>query len=282
MMVDRRLAGVLGIATVLSTLVSIAIYRPQEMRAVEVAVNTFPANLPVSGYGRPRFVNDLVATTDLPDVVVAYAMLRRIGPDLARPWNQISRSGEDLARNVLVLDALEDWLQRCRDAGLESSAVRREIRVRANGSDAVLHVSDYTQALENFGAGPDQLGTADTVWAFLVQGSGSVATYAGVSDFFLDRLNLVYSLEISHGTEAESYASDKVPPELRGQKPPIDQAPPTGVVHKQGLAEGDRLHIAFDLIGERMFRHDGLLQLVSIRTGLGEDVLVNFIGASSG
>jgi len=279
-MVDRRLAGILGISAILSTLVSIGIYRQVAGGAVEVAVNTFPANLPWAGYARPRFVTDLVATKDLPDLVAEYSMLKRVDPVLAKPWSQASHSPDGLAGNVMLLNQLEQWLERCRAAGLDLSADRREMRVRVNGSDARLHIFDYTRAYEAFGLGPAQLYATDTVWAFLVDDSGNVSTYAGIRDFFYDRLTIIYSLDISDRAGSESYASSKMPPELRGDKPGIGKAPAMGTVHRREIWEGDRIHVVFDLIGESMFRHEGFLQLIVIRTGLGESMLANFIGTS--
>jgi hypothetical protein len=281
-MADRRLLGMLGIAAIVSTLVSIEIYRQEGQAPVEVAVNGFPANLPWGGYARPRFVTDLVATMDLPDIVVEYSMLKRVHPALAEPWGQVVRSGEDLAANVLLLVEVEAWLEAVRTRGLELRPKRREMAVKVNGTDAILHVVDYTEVFQAFGAGPGQLNTTDTVWAFLVDGSGNVLTYAGITDFFYDRLRMVYSLEISEPSGGESYASDTVPPELRDGKPPLDQAPAEGTVYVREVSEGDRVHIVFDLIGERMSVHEGMLQLVLVRTGLGESLLANFIGTSAG
>ncbi len=278
---DRRLVGILAIAAILSTLVSIGIFQRKEEEPVRFAVNTFPENLPWAGYGRPRFVADIVATTELPDLIVEYSILKRVRPVLADPWNQTSLPAENLASNILLLENTRAWIERCRRDGLEVSVKEREVPVRVNGSDAVLYVYDYTDVFKTFGLGPGQLNTTETVWGLLVDASGNVSTYAGIRDFFFDRLRIMHSLEVFDKTGKESYASKRMLPELRGGRPGIDAAPAMGTLHRRGLSEGDRVHIFFDLMAERMFRHEGFIQLIVTRTGFGETVRANIMGAST-
>jgi hypothetical protein len=280
-LVDRKLAGILGISAILSTMLSIALFNPGPRAAVEIAVNSFPEELAWGGYSRPRFVTDLVATRDLPDLVVQYSVLKRVFPDLVTPWNQ-TESLADPHMNVLLLREVEEWLGTCGEQGLEVRPETHSLVVRVNGSDFQLLVLDYTDAFRVFGAGPAQLNSTDTVWAFFMGRDDSVVTYAGIRDFFFERLRMIYHLEVLGPGAEESYASDKVPPELGGGKPGLDQAPDSGTVHRRDLAEGERLHIAFDIVGERMPRHGGMLQLVSIGAGEVRTILANFMGASAG
>ena len=150
-----------------------------------------------------------------------------------------------------------------------------------NGSRANLYVFDYTDAYRALDLGLGQLNTTDTIWAIIVGSSGNVTTFSGIRDFFFNRLGIIYSLEISDGKDIQSYASPKMPAELRGEKPAMGLAPPIGTVHIRDVSEDDRIHVVFELMAERIFPHQGILQLVKIWAQQEEMVLVNVMGSSS-
>jgi hypothetical protein len=248
-------------------------------------VNTYPENLPRAGYGRPRFVLDLMAVRNLPDVIVKYSILMKAHPELIKPWNETDVTyfnRWELAGNIPLLMETQAWFDRSSRQGLGLSIITAEMQLEYRGSRSRMYIYDYTDAFRALGLGLGQLNTTDTIWAIIVdESSGNVSVFSGIRDFFYNRLRIMYSLEISDGEGTESYASPRMPPELRGEKPSLASGPPLGTTHSKDVTEGDRIHIFFELMAERIFPHEGLIQLVMIETGIEEMMLVNFMGSSS-
>jgi len=281
---DRKLAGILVVSTVVTTVLSFLFFEIGAEDAIQVLINTFPADLPRGGYGRPRFVLDLMANDDLPDLVVEYSILRKTHPALVRPWNQTNAADwgpAELVGNIPLLMETQAWFQRCFEDGLELPVLISKRPLEYNGSQADLYIFDYTDAYRALGLGLGQLNTTDTVWAIVAGSSGNVSTFSGIRDFFFDRLGIMYSLEISGGRGNQSFASPRMPAELRGEKPGMELAPSIGAVHISDLNEGDRIHIVFELMAERIFPNQGMIQLINIWTGQEGRMLVNVMGSSS-
>lgn len=281
---DRKLAGILAMVTVASTVLSFLFFEIGAEDEIQVVINAFPANLPRGGYGRPRFVLDLMANGDLPDLMVEYSILRKTHPALVKPWNQTNAADwgpGELFGNIPLLMETQAWFERCFEDGLDLPVLISKMPLEYNGSQATLYVFDYTDAYRALGLGLGQLNTTDTVWAIVVGGSGNVSTFSGIRDFFFDRLGIMYSLEISDGKGNRSFASPRMPTELRGEKPGMGLAPSIGSVHIRDLQEGDRIHVVFELMAERIFQHQGMIQLINIWTGQERMMLVNVMGSTS-
>jgi len=274
---DRRLAGTLAISVVLSTMISLQILPRTEDEPAKVVVNAFPQNLPWGRHGTPRFVTDVVTTRNLPDLILRYSVLKRVHPALLHPWNETSLPPEELWKNVQILEEMSKWLDRCTDEGLELPVAEEQIDVEQGKVRGDLYVLDYTDAFKTMGAGPGQLNGTSTVWAFLIDPSGNISTFAGIRDFFFERLRLVYSFEISDEHGSASFVSDRVPEELRRGAMGIGLIPPEGTIHAKDLTAGARIHVLFQTMSERMFVHEGILQLIEIETGYGRRTLANLI-----
>lgn len=278
---DRRLVGILAMVVVASTVMSIVLFNFGPDELIQVLVNKYPEKIVRGGYGRPRFTLDLVATKSLPDIRVEYSILTKINPLLIKPWNQTdaARMGPDeLAGNIPLLSETISWFERCALQGLELPVELIRETIEYNGSRADIHIYEFTDAYMALGLGLGQLNTTDTVWAIIVDDSGGVHTYSGIRDFFFDRLGIIYSFEISDGRGTESFASPRMPPELRENSPGLDMAPPFGSVHRRDVAKGDRIHIGFEIMAERIFPNEGFIQLVEISGGNSETILINPMG----
>ena len=281
---DRRLAGMLMISAVISTVLSIGLFEVGVDEAVRVVVNTFPENMPRAGYGRPRFILDLVADRDLPDVVLEYSILRKTNTDPVAPWNMTDATDwepEELFDNVPILRETQAWFERCSREGLNLPIAVTKVPLEYGGNRAEMNILDYTDAFRALGLGPGQLNSTYMIWAIIVDQSGNVFTYSGIRDFFFDRLRIIHGLEIGDGKVTRSFASPKMPIELRGERPGMDLAPLLGTIHVRDVSEGDRIHIFLELMAERIFPHEGLVQLVTIRVGGEETKLVNVMGSST-
>jgi hypothetical protein len=281
MIMDRRLAGILTMVVILSTVISIVLFNfgPEEL--IQVLVNKYPDEIMRGGYGRPRFILDLVSTTSLPDVLVEYSILVKTDPLLVRPWNQTDATElemDELTDNIPLLSETISRFDRCARQGLDLPIEFRGEVIEYNGSRANIYIYDFTDAYMALGLGLGQLNTTDTVWVIIVDDLGRVNTYSGIRDFFFDRLGIIYSFEIGDGKGTESFASPRMPPELRGKSPDLGMAPLFGTIHRRDVGKGDRIHILFEIMAERIFPNEGFIQLIEISVGNMDKILINQIG----
>jgi hypothetical protein len=281
--VDRRLIGYLVIILVITTVITGLIFQVEEDEAVRILSSRMPDNVPGNRPGSRSYSMTILATTDLPDLIVRFHFLINLTSiQLAKPWSvQEGRELEDLVDNVPRIKGLIDQLGRLADdLGIESAYTTYELETPSMR----LQVVDFSDAMSAI-AGDRALRTVYTVYAFGIGPGDRVSVLAGYRDFFVYAWDFGVTgrnalSEISFASQANSscYRSEDAPGPAEGCDQ-VDDAP-VGVIRFRDLDREDSVQIGVVLDTSKMFSHSGIVQIITTESGHGSGpVLVGRIGS---
>ncbi len=275
-MVDRSLAGYVAIIIVITSVLTGIVFQVKQEEAVTVLAKRMPENIPGGRPGTPSYSFDLMATREVPELVVrSYFLVNLTNPQLMRPWNETEgRTLHDLIENLPRTSGAKAFLDRL-SALTGNISGYRFFEVEPKSGRRLL-VFDFTDAMEAL-AGPQRLGSLYTIYAFEPRPSGNVTVYAGLRDFFFRREKVISEIRYSSPSGQACYRSKEAV--ALGECNQISDAP-VGILKFKDLRPGDKVHVEVRLSTLHMFGHRGLLHIVTTQTGYGPGpVISEFIGS---
>jgi hypothetical protein len=275
-LIDRGLLGFICIILVVATVLSILVFSHEDKDSIRVLASRTPANIAGSRPGTPSYSFEMMATRDLPDVVVKTFFLVRSSPPVSVPWADLSNVGVvELIGNVPRLSEIKARLDNLTAAsGLEAPYNILQFEPELGG---VLHLFDFTDAVEAI-AGADQIDDQYTAYAMLVDEGGRVTIYAGYRDFFFRRSSVITEVSYWTGNVSRCFRSRRAQGML-GSCETMANAP-MGIIHLRDVVRNQRLRVDVSLDTYNMFGHSGILQIVTTETGMERGPsIINLIGS---
>jgi hypothetical protein len=265
--VDRNLVGVIGIALVIATVISVITFQVREEDPIQLLAQQTPGSIPSRYPGSYRYSFDLIASRDLPDVLIRCYFLQRLpDPVPIEPWDIAGSETGELLDNIPLISQIKDYLDPLTSAPAKELDYRT-YEVEDSGKRTVF--IDFTDIIAAI-AGEHQLQHVYTIYA-LELGDGddprNVSFYGGIRDFFFNRSALIAEISYSTPTESGTFRSETGGAPEAGTLP-VDKAP-MGEIHLHGLPEGQRAHFEVSFVIDRSFDHRGMIRLVEWRTGHG-------------
>jgi hypothetical protein len=281
---DRRLVGFIALILVITTMISVALFRVEEEEPVRLLSHRTPQSIPGGRPGSPSYSFDVIATKALPDLILRCHFLRKLEDiPLAKGWNETQgREPDDLIANAPRVRHLRAALENL-STDMDSDSYRM-LEIDREGS-GYLVLFDFTDSAEIL-AGEEKLHTIYTAYGFEVKADGNVSVYAGYRDFFFDKDRIVTEIRMSTevpGAKLGSscYRSEKAPGGM-GDCQAISDSP-VGILRFQEVSKDQKIHVEVTLNTQPMFGHRGLLQVITAETGYGyEPMLVQNIGWRAG
>ena len=238
--VDRRLVGIMAIALIFSTILTLFLVGEKPKEWVMVTRNIFPAELKETEHN-PDFLLSMVVRRPMASFVVEYSVLTRI--EVSDPhWT------EAVVQMASGLDGAVSW-----EGEIEwvNETDRRKLK---------LHLIDVTDVLASQLPANEVTG-ADTLFAVLTDPrTGEVQDLlAGVSDFFYEREEKMVEMSISHNENSTSFAG---PDADREDASPISEAPLLGRIDFGSVERDDQLVVVHSLKGRSIPGHPGMMQII--------------------
>ncbi len=289
MKIDRGLMGVLGIAVVLSTLVTLSIIGGKLGVDVDVLRNEFPPTMTDTGQ-EYSFTLSVITTRPLEAVGIRCNTLERIELSEAAFRDPVKK-GDTVSQTLYGLAKLGTMLDQVAYLGVEVDSWNGTMEwrnlTRTHRYD--MYVYDFTDLV--WLTSPDNLGLGFTTTyvVCLDPEAHSVSHYfEGVSDFFFNRVRDITDLALQNNNQIQHYR-----PQAKIQSPgegwnqdamDIVEAPMYGTVGFESLEREDRISIAFSVKPETTLQgptipiHSGMLQLIRIyKNHQLETLITNFI-----
>lgn len=274
-MVDRRLVGFMASILVITTILSLLIFRVGEKDVVKILAQRTPSDIAGGVPGSPSYSIDLMAVRDLPDLVVRLHFLVNLSVPLVKPWNETTgRKLEDLVANFPRLEEIRTFLDSMRtQLGGEPT-----YRILELEQGRAMYLFDFTDTMAAI-TGQDTLTTVYTMYAFIVGDEPSVSVFGGYRDFFFSRDTVISAIKYTSPKESVCFRSKSTTGEETCLT--IGEAP-VGILHLHDLAAGERMHLEVTLDTLYMFGHGGIIQMVTTETGFGPGpTTLKAIGARS-
>ena len=245
---------------------------------MRILASRTPSDIPGSRPGSPSYSFEMMATKDLPDLIIDTYFLVRTWPTTSRSWGEVEgRETLDVLGNIPRLSAIMQGLDRLGELfGQDPPYATYELDA-AGG--AKLHVFDFTDAIGSLG-GQDCLDDQYTIYVVMIDDRDQFRVYAGYRDFFFRRETVITEVDYQAPGVSECFRSSRAIGGVASCKPITDA--PMGNIHLTDLETNDRIRVDVDLDTSEMFGHSGLLQLVTTETGYGPgSFMVNVIGTKS-
>ena len=268
--------GFVAVILVITTTISLIAFERGPKEALQFLSHRTPNSIVGGQQGSPSYSFDLMATRDVDDLVIRFNfMARQTEIALKEPWNRsLGRDPEELIRNVPRIEKIKEALDAV--ANLTGAETYHVFQIGGQGRKIVTF--DFTDAMLRL-AGPRQMGSVYTVYAFEVDDKGNVSVYAGCRDFFFRRETAIQSIKIKTPSAVMCFAG------VEGMGAPgcepISDAP-LGVVELARLKKGERVGVEVVLNSVYMFPHKGLLELITTESSEGRGpVIVETISGES-
>ena len=255
--IDRRLVGIMAIALVFSTILTMFLVGEKPKEWVMVTRNIYPVELKETEHN-PDFLLSMVVRRPMASFVVEYSVLTRI-EDPDPHWT------EAVTQMASGLDGAVSW-----EGEIEwvNETDRRKLK---------LHLIDVTDVLVTQ-LPADEVTRADTLFAVVTDpGTGEVQDLlAGVSDFFYEREGKMVEMSISHNENTSSFAG---PDAGREDASPVSEAPLLGRIDFGSVERDDQLVVVHSLKGRSIPGHPGMLQIIRIvADGKLQGIITNYHG----
>jgi hypothetical protein len=272
MKVDKSLVGVIGIAIVLSTMITMFIIGERAQEDVTVLRNEFPARLSTMEQ-KYAFVLSMIARKPLTEVSVQYNVLSRIG---LRNTTTESTDEETIRANLPKIDTL---LQEAEKLGVTPDIWTGKANWK-NVTETLefdMYLYDFTDMVKATTPNFTALDVRTTYAVWLWENGTIFYYFEGVSDFFYNRNRTIVDLTITHNDESDYYrAVSEI--EVEGKYEQIMKAPLLGRVTFTDVEKDDRLFVIYSLKGTTIPGHSGMLQVVRVyRDGELETIEANFM-----
>jgi hypothetical protein len=272
MKVDKSLVGVIGIAIVLSTMITLFIIGERAQEDVTVLRNEFPARLSTMEQ-KYAFVLSMIARKPLTEVSVQYNVLSRVA--LENTTTE-STDEETIRANLPKIDALLIESDRM-DVPVDTWDGKVQWKNVTETLEFDMYMYDFTDLVK--ATTPDVKALdVRTTYAVWLWDNGTIFYYfEGVSDFFYNRNRTIVDLTITHNDESDYYrAVSEI--EVEGKYEQIMNAPTLGRVTFTDVEKDDRLFVIYSLKGTTIPGHSGMLQIVRVyRDGELETFEANFM-----
>ncbi len=279
MRVDRSLVGVIGIAIVLSTLITLFIIGERAKEDVTILRNEFPAKLS-SMEQKYAFVLSMIARKPLVDVTVKYNTLSRVAKESIGFINPNKTTGSTAFETITNIAKIKSLLDEAARIGgkvdMWNGTVKWKNATKTYEFD--MYMYDFTDVVRATAPNYTVLDTTTTYVVWLNQTNGSIFFYfEGVSDYYYSRNRTIVDLTITHNEESKYYrAVSEI--EVEGKYEQIMLAPLFGRVTFEDVKKDDRLFIIFSLKGTTVSNPRGMLQVIRVyRNGELETLEANYM-----
>lgn len=273
MKVDKSLVGVIGIAIVLSTMITLFIIGERAQEDVTILRNEFPARLSTMEQ-KYAFVLSMIARKPLTDVTVQYNILSNAG--VPEDATTEATPEETIRKNLPKIDFMIEETERI-GQGYDYWEGTADWKNVTETLEFDMHMYDFTDMIRATTPNNTALGVTSTYVVWLWKNGTIFRTFSGVTDFFYNRNRTIVDLTITHNDESEYYrAVSEI--EVEGKYEQIMKAPILGRVTFTEVEKDDRLFVIFSLKGTTIPGHSGMLQLVRVyRDGELETFEANFM-----
>ena len=279
MRVDRSLVGVIAIAIVLSTIITLFIIGERAKEDVTVLRNEFPTRLTTMEQ-KYAFVLSMIARKPLEDVTVKYNILSRVSREDLQYINPNRTTGDNAQETIMNIAKIKSLMDMSKMLGVKPDEWNGTVEWK-NASKTYhfdMYFYDFTNVLRATAPNNTILGLTTTYTVWLNQTNGSIFFYfQGVPDFFYNRNRTITDLTITHNTKSQQYrAVSEI--EVAGEYQQIMKAPLYGTVSFENVEKDDRLFIIYSLKGTTIPGHKGMLQMIRIyRNGELQTVEANYM-----
>jgi len=263
MRVDRSLIGVIGIAIVLSTLITLFIIGERAKEDVTILRNEFPAKLSAMEQ-KYAFVLSMIARKPLVDVTVKYNTLSRVLREnigFIDPNETTGSTALETIMNIVKIKSLMDEAARIgAKVDMWNGTVKWKNATKTHDMD--MYMYDFTDVMRASMPNYTVLDTTTTYVVWLNHTNGSVFYYfQGVPDYFYSRNRTIVDLTLTHNEDSKYYrAVSEI--EVEGKYEQIMLAPLYGTVTFEDIKKDDRLFIIYSLKGTTVSNAYGMLQVV--------------------
>jgi hypothetical protein len=265
MRVDRSLLGVIGIAIVLSTLITLFIIGERAEEDVTILRDEFPPRLSTMEQ-KYAFVLSMIARKPLVDVTVKYNVLSDVPEVKDLPVANLTVMSTDEETIRSNLPRVESLLIEADRIGKPPDTWEEEIEWK--GPNQVhkvrMYMYDFTDLLKATAPGFTVLNIQTTYVVWINTTNDAIARYfVGSPDYFYNRNSTIVDLTITHNDDSQYYrAVSEI--EVAEEYKQIMQAPLAGTVTFEDVVKDDRLFIIYSLKGTTVPGHTGMLQLVRV------------------
>jgi hypothetical protein len=265
MRVDRSLLGVIGIAIVLSTLITLFIIGERAEEDVTILRDEFPPRLSTMEQ-KYAFVLSMIARKPLVDVTVKYNVLSDVPEVKDLPVANLTVMSTDEETIRSNLPRVESLLIEADRVGKPPDTWEEEIEWK--GPNQVhkvrMYMYDFTDLLKATAPGYTVLNIQTTYVVWINTTNDAIARYfVGSPDYFYNRNSTIVDLTITHNDDSQYYrAVSEI--EVAEEYKQIMQAPLAGTVTFEDVVKDDRLFIIYSLKGTTVPGHTGMLQLVRV------------------
>ncbi len=257
-MPDRRLIGLVAIAFVASTVITGVIFRAREGTRVEPLASQVPASMQCGSRDTLSHSFDFMVPEELPDVVIRCAFVAQP----AVPYGHAPFSEVGPGQYATVVGMLDDLQRAFPDVRIYDLF---ELEDESAGDMEMVDFTDMMGAL----VGEDRVNDYDTIYALSTTPDGDVSFYRGIRDFFYERAQTVFTIELSRQGESVVYSADVD----RTDCLPLSEAP-TGKVRLRDLTAGEKVHLEVAAHMQGMRCHLGSMRVIRLDTGYGMGSLI--------
>lgn len=241
--IDLRLAVILVVATILSTLIVLSIFRVSEPEDVTVLRNKFPEIFMKDSSQKgveTTFSFGALLGREMKDVELRFSVLYEEPPVYDSP-EYVPDEGARLSDIAAHIPAIAALLSKVEELGGEVEELDRVIEVNETWYEATLY--DFTSFLGIFNSDEAM---SQTVSAFALLRRGSEVRYfKGRTGFFLSQGETVKYLMISHNENKTEYVGDGI------------LEAPIGVLRFAEPASDDKISVIYEV----MVRSDELPEI---------------------
>ncbi len=279
MKVDRSLVGVIGIAIVLSTLITLFIIGESAEEDVTILRNEYPSTLSTMEQ-KYAFVLSMISRRPLEQVKVRYNTLKKIRDEDIAYLDSNVTTGDTHEETIMNLAKINRMMDQARYIGADPDMWNGTVewRNQSRTYEFDMYMYDFTDVLKASAPGKAGLGATSTYVVWLNQTNGSVFYYfEGVSDYFFNRNRTIVDLTLTHNNQSQRYrAVSEI--EVEGKYEQIMEAPMYGTVKFEEVEKDDRLFVIFSLKGTTIPAHNGMLELIRVyKNGKMESFMKNYM-----
>ncbi len=264
MKVDRSLIGVIGIAIVLSTLITFFIIGENPKEDVTILRDEFPPRLSTMEQ-KYAFVLSMIARKPMEDVTVRYNTLSRVAKDNMVYLNPNKTTGSTPIETIRNLPKIDTLMDQADYLGVSVDMWNGTVKWKnvTQVLEFEMYMYDFTDLVRAVTPNYTALDVRSTYVVWLWSNGTIFSYFEGVSDYFYNRNRTIVDLTITHNDEPEYYrAVSEI--EVAGKYEQIMQAPLYGTVTFEDVKKDDRLFIIYSLKGTTIPGHSGMLQLVRV------------------
>lgn len=262
--IDRRLLGVIGIAFVLSSVITLFIIGERAKEDVTIMRNMFPPEL-TEAEEDFDYVLSMIARKDMEDVTVRYSILTRVyNEDLeyVDPEKRAGSTPRETMGNLRKMEALYGMVEAL-NVTIDTWNGTVIWRDGTEKREFDMYMYDFTDLARATRSDSVVLETPTIFGVWMDRDDGSVFYFfEGISDYFYDREKTMVNLKITQG-DRYTYYSGAGDVEGAGELN-IMESPMFGKVVFDGVEKDDRLLIMFSVEGRSIPGHPGMLQVIRI------------------